>query len=66
MEKIVLFTIISCIAYADETFTSIESEVIGMSLIAIFIYVVARLNAIMNKKNKYHDKNCQHNGKQGH
>ncbi len=66
MKKKILLVLLSSIAYANETFTSIEGEVIGMSIVAIFIYVIARLNAIMNKKNKYDAKNCQHNSKQSH
>lgn len=37
-------------AIASETFETIEAEVIGMSIVAIFLYVVVRLKTIMSKK----------------
>ena len=55
MVKLLIICVTFTMMFADDGFSIIEAETIGMSLVAIFIYVVVRLKTIMSKKDECHN-----------
>ena len=49
MKIVLFFLILSPFLMADDSFGIIEAETIGFSIVALFIYIVARLKMIMTR-----------------